>query len=86
MPWQQCQLAGHLNYMTVRRAAGVDVGKEAPMWIYDGEQWTEEGGSAKANKTEQTQQLRIEDMFLPELQVEIHRVPRTNPVPPFPMP
>lgn len=57
------------------------------MWIYDGEQWTEEGGSDKANKTEQTQQLRIEDMFLPELQVvEIIQVPRTNHVPQFPMP
>jgi hypothetical protein len=57
------------------------------MWIYDGEQWTEVGGSDKAHKTEQTQQLRIEDMFLPELQVvEITQVPRTNHVPPFPMP
>jgi hypothetical protein len=57
------------------------------MWTYDGEQWTEEGGSEKANKAEQTQQLHIEDMFLPELQVvEITQRPRTNHVPWFPMP
>jgi hypothetical protein len=57
------------------------------MWTYDGEQWTEEGGSDKASKAEQIQQLRIEDMFVPELQiVEITRVPRTNHVPWFPMP
>ena len=57
------------------------------MWIYDGEQWTEEGGSEKAKKAEQTRQHLIEDMFLPELQVvEITRIPRTNHVPPFPMP
>jgi hypothetical protein len=58
------------------------------MWTYDGEQWTDEGASERARNAEKTQQLRIEDMFLPELQVvvEIIRRPRKDQVPPFPMP
>ena len=55
------------------------------MWIYDGEEWTEEGGSDKESKTEPT--MPQFDQFVPELQViEIVPVPRTHYVPPFPMP
>lgn len=54
------------------------------MWIYDGEQWIEEGASESGIKPENTP--RREEMFYPELQVvEIVPVPRTNYVPPFPM-
>lgn len=54
------------------------------MWIYDGEQWTEEGVSESEIKPENKRQP--EEMYYPELQViEIVPVPRTNYVPPFPM-
>ena len=61
-------------------------GKEAPMWVFDGEQWTEEGGSEQ--QTQQPAQNHNQqqfDMFLPELQV----VENTQIVPvyiPFPTP
>jgi hypothetical protein len=56
------------------------------MWVFDGEQWTEEGSEQKS-KPEQQKQIPIGEM-LPELQVlEIVQVPKTNnPVPPFPLP
>lgn len=54
------------------------------MWIYDGEQWTEEGVSESEIKPEQTPQR--EEMFYPELQVVevVIPVPKTKNVPPFP--
>jgi hypothetical protein len=59
-------------------------GKEAPMWVFDGEQWTEEGGS---NTTPKPETVAIPmDQYLPELQLEIVRVPNPNPVPPLPLP
>jgi len=55
------------------------------MWIYDGEQWIEEGAGANESKPEPT--MPQFDQFYPELQViEIVPVPRTNYVPPFPLP
>ena len=60
--------------------------KEAPMWVFDGEQWIDEGGSDQNVNKNGQQQLRIEDMFLPELQViEVVPNPRTKNVPPFPL-
>ena len=58
--------------------------KGRPMWIYDGEQWIEEGSSESEVKPEPTPQH--EEMFYPELQVVevVIPVPRTNYVPPFP--
>jgi hypothetical protein len=54
------------------------------MWIFDGEQWTEEGSEQKS-KSEQPQ-IPIGEM-LPELQViEIVQIPKSNPVSPFPLP
>ena len=55
------------------------------MWIYDGEQWTEEGVSQSEIKPENAR--RPEEMYYPELQVvEVVPTPRTNYVPPpFPM-
>ena len=54
------------------------------MWIYDGEQWIEEGASESEVKPERTPQQ--EEMLYPELQVvEIQiPVPRTNYVPRYP--
>lgn len=57
--------------------------KGRPMWIYDGEQWIEEGASESETKPERTPQQ--EEMFYPELQViEIVPVPNTRYVPLFP--
>ena len=54
------------------------------MWIYDGEQWIEEGANELDKKTDQNQ--RPEEMFFPELQVvEIVPVPKPTYVPPYPM-
>ena len=54
------------------------------MWIYDGEQWIEEGGSESESKPETT--MPQFDQFYPELQVvEIVPVPKRTPVP-FPLP
>ena len=51
------------------------------MWIYDGDQWIEEGASESEKKPERTPQHE-EEMFYPELQViEIVPVPRPNYVP-----
>ena len=57
------------------------------MWIFDGEQWKEEGVSDSATRPE-LQAPRRDEMFYPELQVvEVvpGPVPRTNYVP-FPLP
>lgn len=56
------------------------------MWVYDGEEWTEEGGERKPETT--TPRLP-QGEFVPELQViEIVQVPTVKPsyVPPFPLP
>jgi len=55
------------------------------MWIYDGEQWIEEG--VNENQTKPEHQTPRPEEFQPELQVvEIVPVPKTNYVPPFPLP
>ena len=56
------------------------------MWVYDGEEWTEEGGE---RKPETTPSRLPQGEFVPELQViEIVQVPTVKPsyVPPFPLP
>lgn len=58
------------------------------MWIYDGDQWIEEGANETAKRAE-TIMPRHGEEFYPELQVvevEIVPVPRTNYVPHFPLP
>ena len=58
------------------------------MWIYDGEQWTEEGVNEHESKpeTQPGQAPRPEEMYQPELQViDIVPVPKPTYVPPFPM-
>ena len=56
------------------------------MWVFDGEQWTEEGaGEAKRNVDVDMINARIEQ-FVPELQViEVVPTPRKNPIPPYPL-
>jgi len=58
------------------------------MWIYDGEEWTEEGVNEQETKPETQigQAPRPEEMYQPELQViEIVPVSKPTYVPPFPM-
>lgn len=55
------------------------------MWVYDGEEWSEEGATTDKGKPESIA-IRIEE-YMPELQiVEIIQTPQTNRVPPFPLP
>jgi hypothetical protein len=55
------------------------------MWIYDGEQWTEEGVNEKQPKSDHTPQPA--EMEQPELQViEIVPVQKPTYVPPLPLP
>jgi hypothetical protein len=70
--------------------------KEATMWVFDGEQWTEEGGSAEQAPKSTQNQFDMEqydmDRFLPELQVvEVVEIVPAVPAPapsrvPFPLP
>lgn len=56
------------------------------MWVYDGEEWTEEG--ADRTQPETAQRPRYDEL-MPELQViEIVPLPTPRPqhVPPFPLP
>ena len=54
------------------------------MWIFDGEEWTQEGGSEEKRKPETV--TVPYDMFLPELQViEVVQTPHKQ-IPPFPLP
>jgi hypothetical protein len=57
------------------------------MWIYDGDQWIEEGVNENETKSDRTTP-QPEEMYVPELQVvEIVPVPvpKTNYIP-FPLP
>lgn len=53
------------------------------MWVYDGEEWTQEGGEQRTQT--EAPRPRWADEFVPELQViEIVHVPNTVVIPPFP--
>ena len=57
------------------------------MWIYDGEQWIEQGANENEPKRDR-KTPEPEEMYVPEMQVvevEIVPVPKTNYVP-FPLP
>lgn len=55
------------------------------MWIYDGEEWVQEGGETPQDRPE-LQRPRY-DQTMPELQVvEIVQVPKSVPVPPLRLP
>ena len=58
------------------------------MWTYDGEQWRQDDGSEEMSvRRPQPQPVTPIDELVPELQViEIVHIPRTNHVPPFPLP
>ena len=52
------------------------------MWIYDGEEWIEEGVDEREKKTDRMPER--EEHFYPEL--EVIEIPRTSHIPPPPMP
>jgi hypothetical protein len=55
------------------------------MWVFDGEEWTEEGVSEKP-KADTVARIPVNE-FVPELQViEIVQRPTPKPIPPFPLP
>lgn len=58
------------------------------MWVFDGEEWTQDDGSIGGSSKPETRPRYDEKM--PELQViEVEIVPvpaRHNPIPPFPLP
>ena len=59
-------------------------GKDLIMWVFDGEEWTEEGGT---ERKAESRALPRWDQSMPELQVIEHLPPtRTNEVLPFPLP
>jgi hypothetical protein len=51
------------------------------MWVFDGEEWHEEGGSSK--KSSPALERRELEEFYPELQIVEVPLPR-EPIPPFP--
>ncbi len=54
------------------------------MWVFDGEEWTQEGFS---ERKPQTTTLPMWDVSMPELQVIEYLPPtRRNEVPPIPLP
>ena len=59
------------------------------MWVFDGEEWTEEnGGETPRAKKPEPARPRFDER-MPELQVvevEIVPLPRRDRVPPFPLP
>jgi len=57
------------------------------MWVYDGEEWEQDNGSEQPAAKPEINRRQWADEFVPELQViEIVQVPKTTPVPPFPLP
>ncbi|HWW61121.1 MAG TPA: hypothetical protein VN181_07130 [Thermoanaerobaculia bacterium] len=59
------------------------------MWVFDGEEWTNEGGGSESTstKSETMTTLRIDEILVPELQViEIVQTPKHTRIPPFPLP
>lgn len=57
------------------------------MWVFDGEEWTEEGVSGEKTRTSDVTAIPFDKFAMPELQiVEITPATTPKPVPPFPLP
>ncbi len=74
-----------LEKSVVRRRVPAGCGKDLTMWVFDGEDWTEEGGASPERKPANS--LPIWNETMPELQV-IEYLPPTRPtdMPPLPLP
>jgi hypothetical protein len=56
------------------------------MWIFDGEEWTDDN-APRSGAPKRERQAPSSKEHLPELQIlEIINVPKTNRVPPYPVP
>ena len=56
------------------------------MWVFDGEEWTQDNGSEQSPVKPEIQRPRYDEL-MPELQViEIVPVRRNTDIPPFPLP
>jgi hypothetical protein len=56
------------------------------MWVFDGEEWTQDDGGERSNSKPEATRQWVDEM-VPELQViEIVQIPRNQPVPPLPLP
>jgi hypothetical protein len=57
------------------------------MWVFDGEEWYEEGSGESTSARKPESRPRFEEL-MPELQVieVVIPVPKTNHVPPMPLP
>jgi hypothetical protein len=57
------------------------------MWVFDGEEWTQDDGSIGGSTRRQEPERPRWFDEMPELQViEITQVPTKEPIPPFPIP
>ena len=63
-------------------------GKDNAMWVFDGEEWTQDDGSERSPEKPETARPRYDEL-MPELQVVeiVPTLPRTrHDIPPFPVP
>jgi hypothetical protein len=57
------------------------------MWVFDGEEWTQDDGSEKSPAKPEKARQQWADEHVPELQVvEILEIPKRRDIPPFPLP
>ena len=56
------------------------------MWVFDGEQWTTDEGVNESDVKKRDEKSPRYEQSMPELQVIEIPLPRTNYVPPFPLP
>ena len=85
----RCLMAGPLNYPWTRAPRGAPDGKDRKMWVFDGEEWTQDDGGLGPAPKPGTTRPRYERL-MPELQVvelEIVPVPtRDRQIPSLPIP
>ena len=75
--------------MKTSHHGGAD-GKDKAMWVFDGEEWTQDDGGVEQSSTRKPEPARPQwpAEMVPELQVIeiVQQVPTTNKQIPFPLP
>jgi hypothetical protein len=62
-------------------------GKDTNMWVFDGEEWTQDNGGIEPKAAPEAARPQYEEDLMTQLQVvEILETPRKKDVPPLPMP
>ncbi|HET7437166.1 MAG TPA: hypothetical protein VFN10_20835 [Thermoanaerobaculia bacterium] len=58
------------------------------MWVFDGEEWTQDGGTTSSARQQEREETWTFDEFTPELQVIeiVPQLPKNPFVPPLPLP